>query len=290
MKGPIVVGGIGGSGTRVIASIFNTFHVFIGEDLNPPLDNLTYTLLFKRPKWFQNHQKDTKLLRRGLQILEKSMINNKAYTVAELNYLFDATVYMIKYGHNNLRQGTGSWPFHRLKNIFFQRHNRLTDYAAWGWKEPNAHLLLENMNAYFPDFKYIHTTRHGLDMAFSNNQQQLYNWGEMFGVETPKRNEDIPTASFRYWVEVNRHILELKEKLGEEKVFFLNFDKLCADPNTEIQKLIDFLNIEVTHEQFIHACSIPVRPKTTGRYKKKDTSVFNKEDIDFLKSINFEIQ
>ena len=45
---PIGVGGVGGSGTRLIAAILQELGFYLGRDLNEPLDNLWFTLLFKR--------------------------------------------------------------------------------------------------------------------------------------------------------------------------------------------------------------------------------------------------
>src|ERR1700675_795212 len=49
---PLVIGGIGGSGTRVAAQLLIELGFYLGDDLNPALDNLTSTFLFKRPRWY----------------------------------------------------------------------------------------------------------------------------------------------------------------------------------------------------------------------------------------------
>ncbi|MDA8773483.1 hypothetical protein N9M65_02775 [Luminiphilus sp.] len=46
---PVVVGGIGGSGTRVIAQLLQSLDFDMGSDLNESLDDLGFTALFKRP-------------------------------------------------------------------------------------------------------------------------------------------------------------------------------------------------------------------------------------------------
>ena len=48
--GPCAIGGLGGSGTRVVAQILRDVGIFMGTDLNGANDNLWFTLLFKRPK------------------------------------------------------------------------------------------------------------------------------------------------------------------------------------------------------------------------------------------------
>ncbi len=49
-NGPVVIGGVGGSGTRVVAAILSTLGFHLGNDLNESMDNLWTTLLFKRPR------------------------------------------------------------------------------------------------------------------------------------------------------------------------------------------------------------------------------------------------
>src|SRR5664279_1349779 len=44
---PAGIGGVGGSGTRVGAALLQMLGYYIGDDLNGPLDNLWFTLLFK---------------------------------------------------------------------------------------------------------------------------------------------------------------------------------------------------------------------------------------------------
>src|SRR3990167_6840991 len=46
---PLAIGGVGGSGTRVVAAAAIALGFDLGSDLNPPLDNLAFTLLFKDP-------------------------------------------------------------------------------------------------------------------------------------------------------------------------------------------------------------------------------------------------
>ena len=48
MRPPVAIGGVGGSGTRLIAEIVNRLGYYIGGDLNSAADNLWFTLLFKR--------------------------------------------------------------------------------------------------------------------------------------------------------------------------------------------------------------------------------------------------
>ena len=51
VPGPVVVGGVGGSGTRVVEQMLRQLGVYTGADLNSAGDNRWFTLLCKLPRW-----------------------------------------------------------------------------------------------------------------------------------------------------------------------------------------------------------------------------------------------
>ncbi len=116
-NGPVIIGGVGGSGTRVLAEIVAMFGFFMGKDLNSAGDNLTYTLLFKRPAWYVKNAGNTRHLTTGLRIMEKCMLTGDRLSLKEKFYLKRAVRDMSKHGHNREGQGRGDWPVQRLVHI-----------------------------------------------------------------------------------------------------------------------------------------------------------------------------
>ncbi len=289
-KGPIVIGGVGGSGTRVVAEILSKFGFYIGNDLNSASDNLLYTLIFKRPKWFYKNYKKREEIVRGINLFHKLMLGGDSITKSEYSFLLNATGSMALSGHNATGDGRGIWPVIRLLHLLFAKRYVSSEYIGWGWKEPNSHLLIENLADYFDDFRYIHTIRHGLDMAFSKNQQQLYNWGPMYGVQKPSSRFEEPSASFKYWIKANDKVLDLGEQIGDDRFLLFNFDQLCQSPELEIQRLITFLDIEVDNRLYEEALSLPETPGSIGRYKLQDISQFDEEDISLLSKFGFSVE
>src|SRR5512139_426255 len=55
---PVAIGGLGGSGTRVVAAILQEAGVDIGPHLNRSLDNLFFSNLLKDPQWFATADDD----------------------------------------------------------------------------------------------------------------------------------------------------------------------------------------------------------------------------------------
>lgn len=286
-KGPVVIGGVGGSGTRVVAEILAHLGFFIGNDLNAASDNLLYTLLFKRPGWFCRNFNNTKALKTGFDLIEKIMTKRGALSLHELVFLSKACLSMSLSGHNHYGKGKGSWPLMRLKKAFSRQEVISDHHLGWGWKEPNSHLLVDFMAQHFENFKYIHTIRHGLDMSFSKNQQQLFNWHSLFDVDRPSRPDDIPSASFKYWLRANKKIIHTGKQLGPDRFLLIRFEELCTSPQTELTKIISFLDITPSSEVIDQCLAIPKKPKSVGRFRQHNLNIFDGADLDELASFGF---
>ena len=186
-ESPVIIGGGGGSGTRVIAEILKAHGYYIGSDLNEASDNLWFTLIFKRPAWLKKEISLTSShrLNQGMMIFEKAMLGGGKYSLDDKLFLAKAACSISLTGHDHLRSGHGKWPFYRAASILKRAHITNNNIQPWGWKEPNSHIYIEQLGKYFPNAKYIHVMRNGLDMAFSNNQAQLYNWSWLYGIDIP---------------------------------------------------------------------------------------------------------
>jgi len=289
MSSPVIIGGVGGSGTRVVAEIISHLGFYIGDDLNPAKDNLWFLLLFKRPRWFRRAHHDKKKVFTGLSLLSKAMLQRTGFEWPELRFLIRAVFEIAIFGHNYKGDGRGLWPFRRGWNMVAGQPKVILNQGRWGWKEPNTHIYLEYLAAYFNNIKYIHTIRHGLDMAFSENQQQLYNWGPSLGVELPHSRSGEPAASLKYWIKSNRRVLAIGQKLGDQKFLVVNFDRLCVSPQSEIQKILSFLNIPPAAENLAGVFRIPKIPESLGRYRMQDIGQFDPADLNQLSDLGFSL-
>jgi hypothetical protein len=287
--GPVVVGGVGGSGTRVVAEMLMIFGFYLGNDLNRAHDNLLYTLLFKRPRWFYKNHENRQEIATGIRLFRKLMLGKGGLSFAEWGFLLEALYSMARFGHNARGAGKGAWPLERVQRVLFARERFSAAHAGWGWKEPNAYLLVENLAEQLDGFRYIHTMRHGLDMAFSDNQQQLYNWGHYFGVPRPASPADEPRSSLQYWVKANEYALKAGEQLGSERFLLVDFDQLCLAPEAELKKLLAFLAIDVDDRAYRAALALPKKPGSMGRYRQYDLDQFDASDLAALARLGFSL-
>ncbi|MCF8369926.1 MAG: sulfotransferase [Bacteroidales bacterium] len=273
------IGGLGGSGTRVIAKILQEAGLFIGNELNEELDNLVFISLFKNPACYKNARKSD--LDRRYRIFERYM-SGKNWTLSQSMEYFRATqANPFKYNS----------PQHHLKIAAKHFIKRNDERLNWGWKEPNTQIFLESLINYFPDLKYIHVIRHGLDMAFSANKQQLFNWGPFFGiiVKDGKDQNEVAIKQLEYWIKINNIALNTCNKKMIGKHLILNFNDFCLNPGIEIPRLLDFINIQVGPVKLSKLINIPSKPSGNGRYKNEDLTIFTQKQLDEVEKLGFKI-
>lgn len=243
---PTFVGGVGGSGTRVVTDILIKMGIFMGDNLNPSNDYMELANLL--PK------------------LRKLMHVHGTKPTPEIKDFVHSRI-------QEMRQSITS-----AMQPQFQ-------YKGWGWKVPPNFFILEYLNAHFPDLKYIHVIRHGLDMAFSSNRNQLFNWGFYFDINT--KEQSLPIASLRYWIKANKFAIHIGKKLLPKRFFLLYFDNLCIEPKVKVKELSNFLKIkDFDLDALIGLVNVP---NSLGRYKREDISIFNDDDIKEVTKLGFAI-
>lgn len=269
---PIAIGGVGGSGTRLVAELVRALGVHTGDDLNSASDTLCFTLLFKlrdAPDWPDaRFDASVSALRAGLR-RGRPLDDALRERVSELS--------------------AGDRPGHPVRWLQ-DRARRLFESAAapahgrrWGWKEPNTHIIIDRLWRYLPELRYVHVVRHGVDMAFSRNQNQVRLWGPaILGTDAPL----TPQRSLAYWCNTQRRAQRLLAD-NPHRMFWLDYDALCARPVEEMQKLCTFLGADIGDALPL----LPdVRPPGTSRHANEDLSVFADEDLDYVRSLGYRIE
>jgi len=273
---PVAIGGIGGSGTRVIAGILQDLGYFMGHDLNDALDNLLFTLLFKRQSlWpLESHQAEIDHL---VSTFVRLTTGGEGLSDSEME-MVQACVAEATDEHPL------SWRAQRLEKILQVQRTSLAGGAKWGWKEPNAHIVLHCLNRKIPGIKYVHVMRHGVDMALSSNQNQLKLWGRNF---LGREVQIGPGDSLRYWCAVHRRLQGFQEVMGA-RFLLLNFDNFCRNPESGLRNLASFLGADLGVIRDLALNKIQA-PDTLGRYQSADMSMFEDQDLEYVQKMGFAI-
>lgn len=274
MNAPVAVGGVGGSGTRVVADVLQRLDVYLGSDLNRALDNLWFTFLFKRPEILGESDAGFDALTR---IFRSVMRGDRVLSDRERSLIW------LLSEHDRV-QHPSAWLRTRALSLIERGTHLSPPGGRWGWKEPNTHIVAERLMQSDPDLRYIHVVRNGLDMAFSLNQNQLRLWGRSRldgGVEA------TPRESLTFWCQTHRRMLAVAAK-APGRTFFLSYDRLCAEPSRVLQDALDFLEMAVP-ESLRRILPTLVRPSATiGRYKAAPRELFDPADVAFVESQGFD--
>lgn len=277
MKTIIAIGALGGSGTRVIAQLLIDAGIYMGDDLNVSNDNLIFTRLFKNPSWYDNASK--KEFAERLDVFKNYMEQDRLD--------FNRASILIKASMTN--------PIFRedkklAMNIIRKIYRPQKERCIWGWKEPNTHIYITEISNYFPNLRYVHLVRHGLDMAFSNNKQQLNNWGNKYGIylNGKEAEDEIVYKQMEYWVRSTKDAINNGQKLGDRFLLF-NHSTLCRQPIEQVDRLIQFLGLDLKKDQLDGLYKLPKEPATMGRFKKYDLQILDKRQIDFVEDLGFDL-
>lgn len=274
--GPVAIGGVGGSGTRLIAHILRELGFFMGADLNEAGDNLWFTLLFKRRELL-SASADCEFSE-AVEIFSKVMSGGGSLSQEQARRVRQLA-------QDDRMQHPASWLGERADSLL-ARQDGARHVTAWGWKEPNTHVFLDRLQAAFPALKYIHVMRHGVDMALSANQNQLLLWGSQF-LRLPSVSPS-PRLSLAYWCDVHRRVMRLGERMPD-RFMLLNYDAFCADPQVGLDGLLRFLGQSVSSERGDRLLALVRPPESIGRHSQSDPEAFDPADLDFVREMGFDL-
>lgn len=262
--GAIAIGGLGGSGTRVMAGILQDLGIYIGENLSEALDNWWYALLFGR----RDVLVENRATFEGMaKFFYRQMANPSPLTDVE-ERLLARLCNMPRAQH---KPEVLSQAADRLRENGLAGQPR----ARWGWKVPYTHILIDRFFDWDNDLRYIHMTRDGLDMAFSSNINQLRTWGP---IVLGRNVSDSPSDALAFWCATEKRIEALAQS-NPGRIFQLSYDALIADPDPVLASLFQFLDMDVTQEQITAFRNKIKRPASVGRAAGKDHSVFEPQDV-----------
>jgi hypothetical protein len=278
---PIVIGGSGGSGTRVVAEILIRSGVYLGCDLNKSNDNLLFTYFFKRSNLILGRGEQRVLECKRLFTLHERLLFGHPPTLREWGLILKAGLeHALDLDFYGWR-----WVLQRWSNMMWGKVATSAS-SLWGWKEPNSMFFLREIRNCYPKAKYILLLRNGLDMAYSDNSQQLENWGSYFEVDP---NDSSPLNRFEYWYRSNLEAVDTLQTLYDDDFLIIRFEDLCLDKSSTIRELISFAGLDC-NEAKTTIWNIPQLPNSHGRYRRFDTNWINQETKDKLAEIGYSLE
>jgi hypothetical protein len=268
---PVIIGGNGGSGTRVVAEVLIRSGAYLGYDLNEANDNLLFTYLFKRSQYFSQR------LEQGIPGYQRLLGLHERLLFAHPPGLRDGRFILSAGLEHAFGRYGWRWVLQRWSNMI-RAGATIPVTDAWGWKEPNSMFFLREIREIYPEARIILVLRNGLDMAYSGNSQQVENWGPRFQIDP----DDLsPANRFEYWYRSNREAIETLGLLFGDDFLIVRFEELCLDKSRTLQNLIQFAGLDYEEVRPV-IWGIPQLPDSYHRYLRFETSWIDQEIEDKL--------
>ncbi|WP_158569390.1 sulfotransferase [Pseudotabrizicola alkalilacus] len=276
----VAIGGLGGSGTRVFAATLQAAGIALGARINTSLDNLWFTVLFKRAAWSCTAPD-------AREVTQAADLFVRAMTIGLRDTLTPDERALLQQLRAELPP-LGAWQCGaRVEDADSLLNSGPADFAAsslWGWKEPNTHIFLPQLAARFPRIRYIHVVRDGLDMAFSNNTWQARHWAHLYGL-SQDTDTPLPLHQLRYWTAANRAALDYGAAHMGDRFLIISYEEYCRKPERYWQRLHDFVGLRTL-------CAPPadlLRPTNIGRSQDHDLSLFPAEALAAARAVQTDV-
>ena len=231
---PILIGGTGGSGTRVYALLLEAGEVYMGPDRTRP----------EEP--------------RGILPFTRSFTPRLIARTRSVTYRVD-----------DVPESLWSEASGELRSFATHVRERCPpEFERWGWKHPRNLYLLPLFARLFPNFRFVHVVRDGRDMALAGTQGQLKKLGPW--LLPGSTGLPVWTESVRLWSLVNIAVSDWCENNLGSRYVCSRFEDLCSHPREEVSRLFGGLDL-AADEAMIESASHLVRvPESLGRWRQME--------------------
>jgi LPS sulfotransferase NodH len=143
------------------------------------------------------------------------------------------------YSVDELVENCPNRTFKEAYNYLHIKVAEATGKVRWGEKSPRNGYWIKEIKADFPDAQFVHIVRDGRDQAIDISQSQsMRPCSVLMGAHFWKH----------YVSGITRDLAELDDGDG----YTIKYESMCADPETELKKLCDFLGEDFDGQMVRH--------------------------------------
>jgi hypothetical protein len=135
---------------------------------------------------------------------------------------------------------------------FFGRQSwqklRLGEQVDWGWKDPRTTITFPIWLHVFPQARFLHILRNGIDVAISIHRRSLKQksklWKRMIPLDYCPETLDF-NYCFRLWEKHLYHVLENRQVIEPENYLEIRYEDLLANPELQLKAIARFAELPV---------------------------------------------
>jgi hypothetical protein len=283
---PVVIGGVGGSGTRAVAGVLRACGLLLPEPLNPQLDTQWGDVLFKRPSWrpvllAADRRRPVPELTEAVRVLQ-ALLLGEPLDHRRLAMVAAAAAEYADLGRDGAAAGGVRWPPPATAFSLIAAHLARSDppdvLDRWGWKHPVSQLLLPELRAACDGIRYIHVARHPLDAAWSSNTQGVALWGALAGIDQAQIDAAPADARLSWWLHTMRAALAVGREMGG-RFMVVRLEQLCRHPIGVVRRLAAFAGLQPDDATLRSAAGLVAAPASIGRWRAHPLDGFDADRL-----------
>jgi hypothetical protein len=147
----------------------------------------------------------------------------------------------------------------------FERNRERAGAEIFVSKRTANNRRIPYLEAIFPAARYVHLVRDGRDVTQSLSTVDWWDghtvwWDGRTPVEMEQSGEPRLAICARNWVRELEELRAQLEAIAPERVFELRFEDLLRDPHPQLERIVQFLGLELTPEYRAAIASLQLRP------------------------------
>ena len=153
------------------------------------------------------------------------------------------------------------------KTLVAHRRRMRDPRGPWALKHTRTMFLWRELNALFPDMRFVHVVRDGRDMTFPANTVDfdLYQRVAMPDLDL---SLPLPLQLAHFWAYLNQNVAtEASAALGS-RYLRIRLEDLCADPQAGVQQIVEWLG--ATEVDLASIASLVRAPDSLGRWRETE--------------------
>jgi len=127
----------------------------------------------------------------------------------------------------------------------------------WGWKDPRTTLTFPIWLRVFPQTRFLHIIRNGIDVAISihrrSQKQRQKFWKRIYPLDYSPATLDFQYC-FQLWEKYTSFVLDNKGIIPSGQYLELRFEELLAQPEGKLQDICNFIEFPVRKDRLKAIC------------------------------------
>jgi LPS sulfotransferase NodH len=265
---PLVVLGMHRSGTSLIVRLLADMGIHMGSWLSRDAESIHFLGLNKRvynetnSNWAQVdaliEAADSEIfVERQSQILERALFVEKLSDFKKhFNLILQAEAVRLSLSDDRTFVSQNAIVAVFFGSLLWEKVNQ-DEHFPWGWKDPRTTLTFPIWLRIFPNARFLHVLRNGIDVAISTHRrsqkQQQKIWKRLYPIDYSPLTLDFEYC-FHLWEKYVSFVFDHKHLIPENHYLEIHYEDLLANPEEILRRIVEYIEFSIPDEVINTVC------------------------------------